>query len=84
LVIVTSLLWWWVSEEQLLQLHCCSLCGPPINRNLDKEKSKHVGLAQQNGFGPSKRKLNEGNSKSMPLWFIQQNGFCSAFFHMMC
>jgi hypothetical protein len=56
-----------VSEEHLLQLHWCSLCYLPINRKLDKQKSKHVGLAQQNGVGPSKRKLNEGNSKNMPL-----------------
>jgi hypothetical protein len=25
----------------------------PWKRKLDKEKSKHVGLAQQNGFGPT-------------------------------
>jgi hypothetical protein len=35
---------------------------------LDKEKSKHVGLAQQNGIGPSKTKLNEGNSKKICLF----------------
>jgi hypothetical protein len=49
---------------------------------LDKEKSKHVGLAQQNGIGPSKRKLNEGNSKKYAS-LVPQNGFGSAFFHMM-
>jgi hypothetical protein len=46
--------------------HCVA---HPSIENWTKEKSKHVGLAQQNGFGPSKRKLNEGNSKNMPLWF---------------
>ncbi len=32
------------------QFHRCSVCDPQIK--LDEEKSKHAGLAQQNGFGP--------------------------------
>jgi hypothetical protein len=70
LVIVTSLSWW-VSEVHSFfsstGAHC--VAHPSIEK-LDKEKSKHVGLAQQNGFfWPSKTKLNEGNPKNMPLWF---------------
>jgi hypothetical protein len=29
-----------------------TVCGPS-NRKLNEEKSKHIGLAQQNGFGPN-------------------------------
>jgi hypothetical protein len=29
-----------------------TVCGPS-NKKLNEEKSKHIGLAQQNGFGPN-------------------------------
>jgi hypothetical protein len=46
----------------LEQLHQCTL-----QQILDNEKSKHAGLAQQNGFGPAflhrMLKLAEGTAK---------------------
>jgi len=35
----------------LAQLHQCLVCNP-ARLKLDKEKYKHISLAQQNGFGP--------------------------------
>jgi hypothetical protein len=37
----------------LEQLHQCSVCDRPYKSKLVEEKSKHTGLAQQNGFWPS-------------------------------
>jgi hypothetical protein len=50
---------------------------------LDEKKSKHVGLAQQNGFGLTflQRKLDEKKSKHVGL--AQQNGFGLTFLHRL-
>jgi hypothetical protein len=51
---------------------------------LDEEKSKHVGLAQQNGFGPEEKSKHVGlaqqngfglEEKSKHVGLAQQNGF---------
>jgi hypothetical protein len=40
----------------------------PSIQNWTKKNQNMLGLAQQNGVGPSKRKLNEGNSKKKCLF----------------